>query len=73
MNMALLFGFFHVTWEDRLGCRQWRARNEALAEIGKVPLLFRNGEQVQQLVDDDWSYYNELQEELDYELELMIG
>ena len=48
-----------------------RYSNGRLKDIANV-FLNLTDEQVEQLHDDDWSYYQELQEELAYEIRLMM-
>lgn len=47
-----------------------RYSNGRIMDLSNVFLLLTDG-QVEQLHDDDWSYYQELQEELDYEMFLL--
>ena len=49
-----------------------RYSNGRLVDLSDV-FLQLTAEQVEELHSDDWSYYHELQEELAYEIELMIG
>jgi hypothetical protein len=49
-----------------------RYPNGRLKDLADIFLQLTDA-QVEQLHEDDWSYYHELKEELAYEIELMMG
>lgn len=48
-----------------------RYENGRIKNLAEV-FIFLTNDQVLDLQDDDWSYYQELQEELDYEMSMMM-